>query len=87
MTTFGFDEHDDSYIDDAYDDFTPAAIYRCIKAESKWDPQLDLTAAFDVLADFEKQINALCIVVPDSHERLDKLLDTFYRHGYLALRV
>ncbi|MGB0946318.1 MAG: tetratricopeptide repeat protein [Pseudoalteromonas marina] len=78
MTTFGFDEHDDSYIDDAYDDFTPAAIYRCIKAESKWDPQLDLTAAFDVLADFEKQINALCIVVPDYHDRLDKLLDTFY---------
>ena len=46
MTTLGFDEHDESYIDDAYDEFTPAAIYRCIKAESKWDPQIDLTASF-----------------------------------------
>lgn len=78
MTTLRFDEHNDSYIDDAYDEFTPAAIYRCIKAESNWDPQLDLTAAFNFLADLEHQVNTLCSAVSDVHDRLDKLLDTFY---------
>ena len=56
MTTLGFDEHDESYIDDAYDEFTPPAIYRCIKAESKWDPQIDLTPSYETLTDFEQQI-------------------------------
>jgi regulator of sirC expression with transglutaminase-like and TPR domain len=78
MTTLGFDEHDESYIDDAYDEFTPAAIYRCIKAELKWDPQIDLTASFETLADFEQQISALCTRVSDEHDRLDELLDMFY---------
>lgn len=78
MTTLGFDEYDESYIDDAYDEFVPAAIYRCIKAESKWDPQIDLTPVFEALTDFEKQINTMCLNISDEHDRLDKLLDTFY---------
>jgi regulator of sirC expression with transglutaminase-like and TPR domain len=78
MTTLGFDEHDESYIDDAYDEFTPPVIYRCIKAESKWDPQIDLTTSFETLTDFEQQIDALCLKASDEHECLDQLLDTFY---------
>jgi regulator of sirC expression with transglutaminase-like and TPR domain len=78
MTTLGFDEHDDSYFDEAYDDFTPAVIYRCIKAESKWNPQIDLTPSFAILTRFEQDIAALCLQITDEHTRLDKLLDCFY---------
>ncbi|GAB0112392.1 tetratricopeptide repeat protein [Pseudoalteromonas distincta] len=78
MTTLGFDEHDESYLDDAYDEFTPPAIYRCIKAESKWDPQIDLTPCYETLTDFEQQISAMCFKVNDEHERLEKFLDVFY---------
>lgn len=78
MTTLGFDEHDESYIEDAYDDFLPPAIYRCIKAEAKWDPQIDLTPSLEILTAFEQQIEAICQQMPDEHDRLDKLLDSFY---------
>ena len=59
-------------------EFTPPAIYRCIKAESKWDPQIDLTPCYETLTDFEQQISALCLKVSDEHDRLEKLLDMFY---------
>ena len=78
MTTLGFDEHDESYIEDAYDDFLPPAIYRCIKAEAKWDSQIDLTPSLEILTAFEQQIEAICQQMPDEHDRLDKLLDSFY---------
>ena len=78
MTTLGFDEHDESYIEDAYDDFLPPAIYRCIKAEAKWDPQIDLTPSLEILTAFEQQIESICQQMPDEHDRLDKLLDSFY---------
>ncbi|ALS32464.1 MULTISPECIES: tetratricopeptide repeat protein [Pseudoalteromonas] len=78
MTTLGFDEHDDSYFDEAYDDFLPPAIYRCIQAESKWDPQIDLTPSYEILTSFEQEIDALCLQTSDEHVRLDKLLDRFY---------
>jgi regulator of sirC expression with transglutaminase-like and TPR domain len=78
MTTLGFNEHDDSYFDEVYDEFMPAAIYRCIKAESQWDPQIDLTPSYQALASFEQQIDVLCQQVSDDHARLDTLLDRFY---------
>jgi regulator of sirC expression with transglutaminase-like and TPR domain len=78
MTTLGFDEHDESYIEDTYDDFLPPAIYRCIKAEAKWDSQIDLTPSLEILTAFEQQIEAICQQMPDEHDRLDKLLDSFY---------
>ena len=78
MTTLGFDDHDESYFEDVYDDFLPPAIYRCIKAEAKWDPQIDLTPSLEILALFEQQIELLCLQTSDEHECLDKLLDCFY---------
>ncbi|KAF7765947.1 hypothetical protein PUND_a1700 [Pseudoalteromonas undina] len=78
MTTLGFDEHDESYIEDAYDDFLPPAIYRCIKAEAKWDPQIDLTPSLEILTAFEQQIETICSQTRDAHDRLEQLLDCFY---------
>ncbi|ASM50536.1 hypothetical protein PESP_a2586 [Pseudoalteromonas espejiana DSM 9414] len=78
MTTLGYDEHDESYLDDAYDEFTPPPLYRCINAESKWDPQIDLAPTFSVLTDFEQQISTLCAEKKDPHDRLESLLDIFY---------
>ena len=68
MTTLGFDEHDESYIEDAYDDFLPPAIYRCIKAEAKWDPQIDLTPSLEILTAFEQQIETICSQTRDAHD-------------------
>ena len=78
MTTLGFDEHDESYIEDAYDDFLPPAIYRCIKAEAKWDPQIDLTPSPEILTAFEQQIETICSQTRDAHDHLEQLLDCFY---------
>lgn len=78
MASLGFNNHDESYFEDEYDEFLPSAVYRCIKAEAKWDPQIDLTPCLEQLTDFELQIDAIHAQLPDKHDRLDRLLDTFF---------
>jgi regulator of sirC expression with transglutaminase-like and TPR domain len=79
MTTFVYDDHDDELDqEDSFDDYTPPALYRCINAESKWDPQIDLAPCFSVLKDFEQQVDHVCIQKNDIHERLEAVVDMFY---------
>ncbi|MBQ4834530.1 tetratricopeptide repeat protein [Pseudoalteromonas sp. MMG010] len=78
MTTFVFDEHDDEQLDDTFDEYTPPALYRCISAESKWDPQIDLAPCFSLLKECEQQIDSICSQIKDVHERLEAVVDIFY---------
>lgn len=79
MTTTWFEEQNESYQDEAFDAFSSKVLYRCIDAELKWDQQADLTACYDTLNELENTVTALCAELKEPHERLDKLLDTFYQ--------
>ncbi|CAM4119888.1 tetratricopeptide repeat protein [Pseudoalteromonas ostreae] len=78
MTTPWFEDQNEPYQDEAFDTFVPQALYRCISAEAKWDPQVDLSDSFATLSDFENQVTELCQQYPDIHDRFDALVDMFF---------
>ena len=71
MTTPWFEDQNESYQDEAYDAFSSKVLYRCIDAELKWDTQVDLTACYELLNEFEHTVSVLCVEHKEPHERLD----------------
>ena len=53
MTIPWFEDQNESYQDEAFDAYSSKVLYRCIDAELKWDPQVDLSACYETLNQLE----------------------------------
>ena len=85
MTIPWFEDQNESYQDEAFDAYSSKVLYRCIDAELKWDPQVDLSACYETLNQLEDTVATFCSEIKEPHERLDKLLDTFYQHWLFSV--
>ncbi|WP_419149621.1 tetratricopeptide repeat protein [Pseudoalteromonas 'SMAR'] len=77
MNDIWLDEKDVA-LDDNTDAFSYPPLLRCIKAEQYWDAQADTNKTLCQLAELEFAVDEIYHANRDRHERLDKILDTFY---------